>query len=73
VGDRPENWNRNRPVTVCERCGMVVKETRQHQATKCCKAQICEKNLEIANSPTNKTKNAESEVLPKTLFSRKTT
>jgi hypothetical protein len=66
AGNRPENWSRNRPVTVCARCGVVVKGNqwafRQHQATKRCKAQICEKNLEIANSPTNKTKNAKSEV-----------
>ena len=38
VGERPSNWIREVPTTVCEHCGMVVKgnqwKFRQHQQTK---------------------------------------
>lgn len=40
VGERPDNWVKEVPTTVCEHCGMVVKGTqwtlRQHQQTKRC-------------------------------------
>lgn len=40
VGDRPGNWTRVPPTTVCERCGMVVRGNqwafRQHKQTKRC-------------------------------------
>ena len=44
VGERPQKWSRERPVTICEHCGMAVKGNqwafRQHQQTqRCQKAQ----------------------------------
>ena len=44
VGERPANWIRGVPTTICERCGMEVKGNqwafRQHKETKrCLKAQ----------------------------------
>ena len=38
VGERPSNWIKAVPTTICEHCGMVVKGNqwtfRQHQQTK---------------------------------------
>ena len=44
VGERPAQWRRTPPVTICDRCGLVVKGNqwafRQHQQSKrCLKAQ----------------------------------
>ena len=44
MGERPANWVKGVPSTVCEHCGMIVKGNqwtfRQHQQTKrCLKAQ----------------------------------
>jgi hypothetical protein len=44
MGERPANWVKGVPTTVCEHCGMIVKGNqwtfRQHQQTKrCLKAQ----------------------------------
>jgi hypothetical protein len=40
VGERPGNWIRQAPTTVCEHCGMVVRGNqwafRAHQQTKRC-------------------------------------
>ncbi len=40
VGERPEQWCRSRPVTICEHCGQVIKgkqwAVRQHQLSKRC-------------------------------------
>jgi hypothetical protein len=40
VGERPANWVKEVPTTICEHCGMVMKGTqwtfRQHQQTKRC-------------------------------------
>jgi len=40
VGERPENWIRQAPTTVCEHCGIVVRGNqwafRKHQQTKRC-------------------------------------
>ena len=40
VGERPGNWIRQAPTTVCEHCGMVVRGNqwafREHQQTKRC-------------------------------------
>jgi hypothetical protein len=40
VGERPAQWSRSRPVTICDRCGMVIKGKqwafRQHQQSKRC-------------------------------------
>ncbi len=40
VGDRPANWIKQAPTTVCEHCGMTVRgkhwAVRQHQQTKRC-------------------------------------
>ena len=40
VGERPANWIRQGPSTVCDRCGLVVKGNqwafRQHQQSKRC-------------------------------------
>ena len=40
LGERPANWVKEVPTTVCEHCGMVVKGNqwafRQHQQTKRC-------------------------------------
>jgi hypothetical protein len=40
VGERPKDWIREAPTTVCDRCGMVVRGNqwafRQHQQSKRC-------------------------------------
>lgn len=40
VGERPEQWCRSRPVTICEHCGQAIKgnqwAVRQHQLSKRC-------------------------------------
>lgn len=40
VGERPEQWCRSRPVTICEHCGVAIKgnqwTVRQHQQSKRC-------------------------------------
>jgi hypothetical protein len=40
VGERPANWIREAPTTVCEHCGMAVRGNqwafRQHQQSKRC-------------------------------------
>ena len=40
VGERPSNWTREAPTTVCEHCGMVVRGNqwafRQDQRSKRC-------------------------------------
>lgn len=40
VGERPEQWCRSRPVTICEHCGQAIKgnqwTVRQHQLSKRC-------------------------------------
>ena len=40
VGERPANWIRQVPSTVCDRCGLVVKGNqwafRQHKQSKRC-------------------------------------
>ncbi len=42
VGERPSDWMREAPTTICEHCGMVVRGNqwafRQHQQTKRCQA-----------------------------------
>ena len=42
VGERPSNWIREGPHSVCEHCGMVIKGNqwalRQHQQSKRCQA-----------------------------------
>jgi hypothetical protein len=40
VGERPANWTREAPTTLCEHCGMAIKGNpwgmRQHQQSKRC-------------------------------------
>lgn len=40
VGERPAQWRKARPVTICDRCGLAVKGNqwafRQHQQSKRC-------------------------------------
>jgi hypothetical protein len=40
VGERPQKWSGEYPVTICEHCGMTVKGNqwafRQHQQTRRC-------------------------------------
>ena len=41
VGERPEQWCRSRPVTICEHCGVAIKgnqwTVRQHQQSQRCR------------------------------------
>ncbi|MFO0137680.1 MAG: hypothetical protein ACK535_06610 [Cyanobacteriota bacterium] len=41
VGDRPAQWCRSSPVTICEHCGLAIKGNqwtlRQHQQSKRCR------------------------------------
>ncbi len=41
VGERPAQWCRSRPVTICEHCGLAIKGNqwtlRQHQESKRCR------------------------------------
>ena len=41
VGERPEQWCRSRPVTLCEHCGQAIKGNpwtlRQHQESQRCR------------------------------------
>ena len=41
VGERPAQWCRSRPVTICEHCGLAIKGNqwtlRQHQQSKRCR------------------------------------
>jgi hypothetical protein len=40
VGERPAQWCRSRPLTICEHCGLAIKgnqwTVRQHQKSKRC-------------------------------------